>query len=487
MGYGMVKCKYTNCNNEEIDAMKKQRMIIITIILGTLVISMLGTWLVEAQEFDEFMYLPAISKPLPTPTFTPTPTPSPTPTVLPQPDAEFRGLWVTRFDWTAWDGAHPEKIDEIVQNAADAGFNVLFFQIRGEGDAYYDSGLEPWAKRISGYYGELGQPPSSEWDDLGEPLDYMIEKAHDAGLQVHAYLNVYPVASCSTIPDAAVIPTPIYHQLIAEHGTTTDGEAEKVNGLQWLTDGQVYCSGDQYLWASPASEFHDDHVIAVAKDIANRYEIDGLHLDRIRYAHSFGSCDPVSLAETGECFGTPPDGYDSYEDWQRAQVSDIVARFYDEVLTEYPDLWLSAAVWPVHKKKAEWGWTEYYQEGFSSYYQDSKAWLTDNKIDSLSPMIYPGSTSVCPDDNIYWTQERFGILVADFEAENNGRYIIPGIGGHYCSFYEIEARIQIARDIGTAGHSIFSYRLLLDKAYFDDLASGPYAETAVVPEMPWRP
>jgi hypothetical protein len=75
----------------------------------------------------------------------------------------------------------------------------------------------------------------------------------------------------------------------------------------------------------------------------------------------------------------------------------------------------------------------------------------------------------------------------DFEGDNNGRYIIPGIGGHYCSFAEIAARIQLARDIGTAGHAIFSYRLLLDKAYFDDLATGPYAETAVVPPIPWRP
>jgi uncharacterized lipoprotein YddW (UPF0748 family) len=207
----------------------------------------------------------------------------------------------------------------------------------------------------------------------------------------------------------------------------------------------------------------------------------------VRYAHSYASCDPVSLAETGDCFGAAPAGYASYEDWQREQVNHLVARIYTETLAVNPDLWLSAAVWPVHTKKAEWNWDEYYQEGYSSYYQDSKAWLADGAIDSISPMIYPGSTSVCPDDNIYWTQERWQTLVADYQAESNGRYIIPGIGGHYCSFDEIAARIQMARDIGTAGHAIFSYRLLLDNGYFDDLAAGPYAETAVVPEMGWRP
>ena len=225
----------------------------------------------------------------------------------------------------------------------------------------------------------------------------------------------------------------------------------------------------------------------MAKDIAERYEIDGLHLDRIRYAEKDASCDPVSLAETGDCFGAAPDGYDSYEAWQRAQVSDFVGRFYDEVLMDHPDLWLSAAVWPVHTKKAEWGWEEYYQEGYSSYYQDSKAWLANNTIDSISPMIYPGSSSACPDDNPYWTQKRWETLVMDFEGDSNGRYIIPGIYGDYCSFDEIAARIQMARDIGTAGHAVFSYHSLLENAYFDDLATGPYAETAVVPPLPWRP
>lgn len=459
--------------------MTRQRIVTSTIFLSIFIgFLLVNVWFTTAQELDKFTYLPLILKPEPPP---------------PEPLTEFRGLWVTRFDWTAWNGAHPEKIDEIVQNATEAGFNVLFFQIRGEADAYYASNLEPWSKRISGYHGALGQPPSSEWDGLGDPLEYMIEKAHESGLQVHAYINVYPVTSCTTnpdatvVPDATVTPLPLYHQLIANHGTTTDGEEEKVNGLQWLTDETVYCSGDKYRWASPASEFHDDHVISIAKDIADRYEIDGLHLDRIRYANSFTSCDPVSLAETGECFGTAPEGYASYEDWQRAQVSEFVGRVYDEVLGAHPELWLSAAVWPVHTKKAEWGWDEYYQEGYSTYYQDSKGWLAANKIDSISPMIYPGSTSECPDDNAHWTQERWQTLTADFEAENNGRYIIPGIGGHYCSFAEIEARIQAARDIGTAGHAIFSYRLLLNNEYFDDLADGPYVETAVVPPISWRP
>ncbi|MCA9993477.1 MAG: hypothetical protein KDE29_20985, partial [Anaerolineales bacterium] len=87
----------------------------------------------------------------------------------PQPLIELRGLWVTRFDWTSYGSpADPAKIDEIVSNAAAAGFNAIFFQVRGAGDAYYTPGREPWAQRVSG--GTLGQPPDPLWD----PLAYFV-------------------------------------------------------------------------------------------------------------------------------------------------------------------------------------------------------------------------------------------------------------------------------------------------------------------------
>jgi uncharacterized lipoprotein YddW (UPF0748 family) len=385
----------------------------------------------------------------------------------PEPLVEMRALWVTRFDWTVWNGntaATQARIDKIVADAAGAGFNVLYFQMRAAADAYYPSDLEPWARRASGAH---GQPPNPYWD----PLAYLIEKANAAGLQVHAYLNVYPVAINLDLPPETVTPTPMYYQL-------------RPDGLQWI--GETAVLSDGYWWATPASDFYDDHVIAVALDIADRYAIDGLHLDRIRYIGAAASCDPVSAAQSGvACFTSAPVGYASYGDWQRAWVDNIVRRFYEEVIAAHPDLWLSAAVWPVHTKKPEWGWTEPYQQGYYNYFQDSKGWLAAGTMDSISPMIYPSSVN-CPDDNIYWTQARWQMLVADFQMESNGRYIIPGIGTAYCDFAEIEARIEMAREIGAAGHALFSYSALESNQYFDDLAAGPYAETAVVPPLPWR-
>ncbi|MGB0386970.1 MAG: family 10 glycosylhydrolase [Ardenticatenaceae bacterium] len=384
-----------------------------------------------------------------------------------EPMVEVRGLWVSRFDWTsAVSPAEPAKIDEIVENAATAGFNVIYFQVRGAGDAYYTPGLEPWARRVSGTY---GQAPEPLWD----PLAYFVEKAHERNIQLHAYINVYPIHDdCNDPPDPNVSPKPFYHLLSEEHGTT-DG---KLNGLQWGADKQVLCSA--YLRATPASVFNDNHLLAIGADLVERYDIDGIHLDHIRYARN-ASCDPVSESNyEAECFSNS----DDYADWQRRQVNGTVRKFYERIVPLKAGLWLSAAVWPIYQDY--WGWGGASQ-GYHDYYQDSKAWLAEEHIHSISPMIYPGTYNC--DDPGFWTLEKWQLLVANFQADSNGGFIVPGIGAGYCDFSEIAARIEFARQTGTAGHALFSYRGLLEKEYFDDLAAGPYATPALVPSLSQTP
>jgi uncharacterized lipoprotein YddW (UPF0748 family) len=385
-----------------------------------------------------------------------------------EPVAEFRGLWVTRFDWTNYgQPADPARIDEIVQNAGSAGFNVILFQVRGTADAYYQPGPEPWAMRVSGQ--NLGQAPDPLWD----PLAYFVQTAHQHGLQLHAYLNVYPVwDNCDNAPPL-VTPEHLYYGLEQAHGTT----GSNLNGLQWNIGGTIACG--LYQLATPASIFADDHYVTVAQYLVDNYDIDGLHLDHIRYSGSDSSCDPVSLCRyhhgTNNCDPVPACSLtEAYKDWQREQVNSTVERFYDEIIQQNSGLWLSAAVWPIYRDY--WGWG--LNTGYDDYYQDSQRWIADGYIDSISPMIYGSS---------FWNQSVWHTLVEEFQSNSAGRYIVPGIGGDFDSFTEIEARIEMGRAIGTAGHAIFSYSALNNHNYFDDLVAGPYIEPAVVPEITWHP
>jgi uncharacterized lipoprotein YddW (UPF0748 family) len=393
---------------------------------------------------------------------TPTPIPPPPPTPPPPPPGhmvEFRGLWVTRFDWmTSGRPATPATVDRIVDDAAYAGFNALLFQVRGEADAYYASSIEPWGARLTG---TLGQNPG--WD----PLAYMISRAHARGLQVHAYINVYPVWLGEN-PPPITQPLHLYYLLAQQHGMTGD----RNNGLQWDTNNNVIKGAGVYQRATPASLFVDDHLMAVTHDLISRYDLDGIHLDHARYAGGATSCDPVSEQRSGvRCFTSPPQGYASYGDWQRAQINGTISKFYRSLFTD--PAWaagrrvnLSAAVW------------FYYDVGRNTYYQDSKAWLRDGYIDTIMPMLYGSfDTSVS-----VWAG-----LAEGFQRDNAGRFVFPGIAGTFSDFNNIAGRIEASRSLGTQGHAIFSYGGLADRGYFDDLANGPYRIPAVPPAITWHP
>src|SRR5687768_15199063 len=117
-----------------------------------------------------------------------------TPVLAAQPASndEVRALWVVRTTLTS-----PDKIHQLVNAAADNGFNTLIVQVRGRGDAYYNSRVEPRAA-------ELKDQPASF-----DPLALTIAEAHRRGLKVHAWINTNLLANLDTLPTA---PTHVYNR-----------------------------------------------------------------------------------------------------------------------------------------------------------------------------------------------------------------------------------------------------------------------------------
>jgi uncharacterized lipoprotein YddW (UPF0748 family) len=371
---------------------------------------------------------------------------------------EFRGVWVTRFDWTAF-GITPTTaaIDTIVSNVETAHFNAILFQVRGTADAYYAPGLEPWAARLTGHPTRtLGVDPG--WD----PLAYLIEQAHARDIQVHAYVNVFPTWLCG-LGEPSSLATPRHLFWTLSYSTTWS--AWRV----WTTTGPdnlVTCG--EYLWATPALSLTRAHVAAVAADIVTRYDVDGIHLDLVRYPGSGYSHDPFTRqAYTDALTLSPTLTFDAWRpDFQRAQISALVSQVYSAVTGIQPDAWVSAAVWPN------------YTSGYNSYYQDSKGWLAAGSVDANMPMLY---SSDIVDDLAAWTARMQG-----FVADHYGRLVIPGIHADYADFDDIVARIDAARAAGAPGVAIFSYGALNLRGYFDDLGAGPFATPAQVPRPDWK-
>jgi len=370
---------------------------------------------------------------------------------------EARALWVTRWDYTTI-----ADVQGLMERAASAGFNMVLFQVRGAGDAFYTPGLEPWAARLSG--GTLGEDPG--WD----PLRVAIDAAHAQGLELHAYLNVYPVWLGETAPPKDTEPQHLFWTLSHRH-SWDDWRSTNISGTPMLL------SDSSYVWATPALTDVVERVVSVAADITARYDVDGVHLDLVRYPGRDYSHDPFSNAGYGAA--RAEDETLTRADWQRQQVTELVERVYAEAVVRRPGVRLSAAVWPIYKDL--WGWG--YPAGYDAFYQDSQGWMGSGTIDAIMPMMYTG---VFVSDPEALTATQFSLVASDFLIHDGGRHVLPGISAEHLDFGGVAERIAIARELGAAGHAIFSAGVLDEKAFWDDLTTGPYVAEAVVPPMPWR-
>ncbi len=281
-------------------------------------------------------------------------------------------LWMSRFEYTT-----PDDVRAAVRNAAAAGFSDLFFQIRGNGTVYYESGVEPWAYELSGREVRLlGTCPG--WD----PLNVALDCAHEAGLRLHAYINVLPGWRGKVDPLAA-------------------------SGQLWITHREwfmVDALGDTmrppsgwYAFLNPVLPKVRQHILRIVSELSTR-PIDGLHLDYIRYPHDYParrvyphadhetlklrsdfSHDPASKKALLERYG---EAY-SHADAQQFRIASVT-RLVNEIEHAFhigmPEGILSASVMgnPV--------------EGLHLAYQDSVHWARSGAVDWVVQMNYGAKT-----------------------------------------------------------------------------------------------
>ena len=380
---------------------------------------------------------------------------------------EARALWISRFDW----GSPPSprtRLEYLINRAADAGFNIILFQVRATGDAYYQPGLEPWSYRLtSSSIAALGTDPG--WD----PLAVAIATAHGRGLQLHAYVNLYSTWECGrgipphttpehpywTLANYQASP-PLYDPSWRVYSNTVSGPTP----MSESPSGPVPCS--EYLWSSPGVDRVNEHNLAVIQDIVARYPVDGVHFDRVRYPGRQYSVDPETLAKVGAA--TPPV---SLADWQRDNLTAWMARYSTGAKLVNPDVTLSAAVWFTYKKTAAMTFPT--SQGYYDYFQDSHRWLREGALDVLVPMIY-GATF---DSDI----AKWQVLADDHVAVQGQRQVWLGIGAAITPFDGIAQRITYARHIGAAGVAVWSAGALDANDYWDDFKAGPFSSGAVPP------
>ncbi|MBA3711757.1 MAG: family 10 glycosylhydrolase, partial [Pyrinomonadaceae bacterium] len=276
--------------------------------------------------------------------------------------------------------------------------------MRRRSDAWYLDSLEP--------------PPDFTPIAAGfDPLQDLIERAHDSGIEVHAFVIIGAVwnKNPTFAPSATLGPPTNPNHVFNLHGGYDPVTQQIIPGPNnWLTrtllpDG---AGGISFQGHRVGSEFwidlgHPDaarNTTDVLINLVANYDLDGLHLDRIRYPEvvvagqtpATGAnigYNQTSVARFQQRYGIaagspPPAPNDAlWVQWRRDQVTNFVRRLYLEAITIKPQIKVSAALIAfggIGSTEAAWNSAEAYWR----VYQDWRAWTEEGILDIAIPMNY---------------------------------------------------------------------------------------------------
>ncbi|HKE05527.1 MAG TPA: family 10 glycosylhydrolase [Blastocatellia bacterium] len=365
---------------------------------------------------------------------------SATPNSTPRP--ETRALWVKRTTMVS-----PESVRALVMRAKENGFTDLIVQVRGRGDAYYNSSIEPRAEDLA------GQPASFD------PLSLTIDEAHRYGIKIHAWINICVVADIDSLPRSkdhliykhpewVMVPRGIAPEL---YNIPPDGGSYLNRILEF---SRVHHDELEGLFVSPANPEVKQNLLNIWMDVATRYDVDGLHFDYVRYPNPQYDYSHISIdrfrdqmekkltdeeRETlAAQFRDDPLIYvkrfpAAYAQFQRDQVTEVVERIYKGVKKIKPNAVISAAVFANEEDAAR------------SRFQDWKEWLRMGYLDVVCPMAYTHDTET------FRQQMQGAVNLA------SGKRVWGGIGAFKQPAESALEKIRVTRELGAQGFILFSY------------------------------
>jgi uncharacterized lipoprotein YddW (UPF0748 family) len=362
---------------------------------------------------------------------------------------DVRALWVTRATLNS-----PAAVARMVSAARGGGFNTLLVQVRGRGDAYYRSSLEPRASELAA---------RADFDPLGATITH----ARAAGLQVHAWVAVNLVSSAATLPSSrehVVYKHPdwlMVPRAMAVELRGVDARSPEYLGrlARW---SRQHADDVEGLYMSPLHPAAAAHVAAVVRELVTEYPLDGVHLDYVRFPSEDFDYSRTALQEFKQSVqpdltaaevqtlkareSLDPLAYANFfpERWKsfrRSRLTSLVMRVRTAVKDVRPGAVVSAAVIPDA------------MEAYQSRLQDWRTWLDQSLIDVLCPMAYT------PDP------KQFEAQVALAQDYAGGRPVWTGIGAYRLPSATTLQFIAAAKRLGTSGIALFSYDALIAPPY----------------------
>ena len=366
-----------------------------------------------------------------------------------QPKYEIRATWLTTLggmDWprhkaTSAEGIRrqQQELCNILDRLKEANFNTVMMQTRLRGDLIYPSAIETFPEALTG---KSGKNPGYD------PLAFAIEECHKRGMELHAWIVTIPAGNNRQV------------KLLGKHSVVKKYR-------------QICKQHDGAWFLDPGHPQTTDYLSNIVREIVTKYDVDGIHFDYIRYpenAHRFPDRD------THRKYGKGKD----LKQWRRENITNLVRRLYTEIKQVKP--WVKVSSSPVGKFKDTSRYSSLGWNAYETVYQDAQGWLKEGIHDALFPMMY-------------FKDNHFYPFELDWKENDNGRWVVPGLGIYFLSpkekdwpLDEMSRQLYFTRQSGLTGHAFFRNKFLMDnvKGIWDEIQHEFYATPALIPPMTWQ-
>jgi len=278
---------------------------------------------------------------------------------------QFRGAWMQTAFQDRFMKLKPEDckqyMSRMVEELEATGFNAILFQVRPEGDAFYQSQYEPWSRFLTG---RQGVAPAPMWD----PMDYMIQLCHQHHLEFHAWINPFRM-TCSKFTVLAE------NHLYNQHP-------------EW------FVKYDDKLYLNPALPECRSHVRQVVKDIVTRYDVDAIHIDDYFYPYPVKGQtfdDRWAFENYAPVMNIDVNGEDALGSFRRRSVNILMKTLHEDLRATKPWVRFGVSPFGIYRHKSN-----DYAEGsmtsgiqcYDDLYADVLLWAQQGWIDYVIPQLY---------------------------------------------------------------------------------------------------
>jgi uncharacterized lipoprotein YddW (UPF0748 family) len=361
-------------------------------------------------------------------------------------DSEIRGIWLDRG--TIVKAKSEEDLAKIFDRMATAGINTVFFETVNSGYTIYPSKIAPQQN-----------PLVEGWD----PLKAAVKLAHERGMELHAW--VWTFAAVNQRHNLLLnLPRNYLGPVLSKHPDwgMTDQEGSRFD----------YASGKVFL--DPANPDVRHYLASLLAEIATDYQVDGIHLDYIRYpfespngriTYGYGVAareqfqkqtgyDPIQLNPSHPLWA-------EWTEFRIKQIDSFVASVSQDLKQLRADLTISTAVFPIPQR-----------ERLAKIQQHWEQWVRKEWIDILVPMTYAENTETL--------QTLASPLLNEFSQGQ--ALLLPGIRLLNISDVAALDQMQLLRGMSTEGYALFAAENL--NSSFADIFNSTQGEIAAESQQP---